>query len=1090
MADTNHERVGKVLTLLSDGLAPFVERTCRARHGADWARHVASGGGAAGQRPADVHFQLKVMVDNWQDIFRDVLGHAERSYVSELLDARNRWAHQNAFSTDDADRTADTAHRLLLSVSARDQALAVEKLRQELRRRLFEEQERQTQRRAAVAPLAGQPSAGLMPWREIVAPHADVRSGRYAQAEFMADLHQVWRDEASDEYRKPEEFFRRTFLTEGLRQLLLDAVRRWRREGGDPVIELQTSFGGGKTHSLIALYHLAQGYLPSQLPGVEGMLAEAGLDAPPKVATAVLVGQKITPGRAETKPDGTTIRTLWGELAWQLGGPEGYALVAEADATSTNPGASLVELLRRCQPCLVLIDEWVAYARQLYHDSSLPAGTFDTQFTFAQALAEAAAAVPGALLVLTVPASDIEVGGEGGREALVRVKNVIGRVQTSWRPASSEEGFHIVRRRLFEAVPPELAPDRDAVVRAFASLYQSQKAEFPGGCGEGEYERRLRAAYPIHPELFDNLYGDWSTLEKFQQTRGVLRLMAATVQQLWERGDPGLMIMPASVPIDAPAVFSELTRYLGDEWKPIIETDVDGPNALPLRLDRENSNLGRHSATRRVARTIYMGSAPVQQAANRGIDDRSIKLGCVQPGESPAVFGDALRRLTSQAIHLYADKDRYWYSTQPSVAALARDRAQSHVTAEQVDEEIRRLVKPGPSERGPFAAVHPAPASPGDVPDEDGARLVILGPEHPHIGRAPDSSARSFALEVLVHRAAGDRIRRNMLVFLAPDAARLEELRQAARMKLAWETVDRDKETLPLGAPEKRLIEASLGQWSETVAGRLLETYQWVLTPAQKDPRDPAISWEETRVLGPGPLAVRVAKRLEAEEKLLTRYGGVRLRLDLDAIPLWRGDSVGLRQLWDDHARYLYLPRLLDADVLAGAVADGIAQTTWDPDTFAYASAQDSSSGRYLGLIVGAPGSVRVDSSSLLVKPEVARRQLEAEAHMAETSGAAANADALGADAPESTGSPLPGLARQSTKFYGRTYLDPVRLLRDMGTIADEIVQRLHQVPGAEVKVALEITAETPDGFDDVTQRTIEENARTLRFEEHEFESG
>src|SRR5581483_6514447 len=353
-----------------------------------------------------------------------------------------------------------------------------------------------------------------------------------------------------------------------------------------------------------------------------------------------------------------------------------------------------------------------------YGIDGLPAGSFDAQFTFAQALAESARSVPGTLLVVSIPASDIEVGGEGGRAALERLKNVIGRIESSWRPASAEEGFEIVRRRLFDDLPAEHAPARDAVVKGFANLYRTQKAEFPSGVGEADYERRLAAAYPIHPELFDRLYEEWSTLEKFQRTRGVLRLMAAVVHELWERNDQSLLVMPASIPIDAPAVSSELTRYLEEGWVPVIEADVDGPNALTLRLDRDNPNLGRYSATRRVARAIYLGSAPQAGAAHRGVDDRSIKLGCVQPGESPATFGDALRRLTDQATYLYVDGPRYWYSLQPSVTRLAADRAAAHFTDDDVDQEIRRRLQATTKQRGAFANVHAAPRVPADVPDE------------------------------------------------------------------------------------------------------------------------------------------------------------------------------------------------------------------------------------------------------------------------------------------------------------------------------------------------------------------------------------
>ena len=215
----------------------------------------------------------------------------------------------------------------------------------------------------------------------------------------------------------------------------------------------------------------------------------------------------------------------------------------------------------------------------------------------------------------------MEVGGQRGRAALDRLRNVVGRVESSWRPASAEEGFEIVRRRLFEPLVDQAQfVARDAVARAFCDLYRTQHQEFPPECRDADYEKRMQAAYPIHPEIFDRLYTDWSTLVKFQRTRGVLRLMAAVIHSLWEKGDRNPLILPANIPIDDPRVQFELTRYLSDNWVPVIEKDVDGPNALPLRIDGEVPNLGKFAACRRVARTIYLGSAPTAdgRAPRRG----------------------------------------------------------------------------------------------------------------------------------------------------------------------------------------------------------------------------------------------------------------------------------------------------------------------------------------------------------------------------------------------------------------------------------------------------------------------------------------
>ena len=440
-------------------------------------------------------------------------------------------------------------------------------------------------------------------------------------------------------------------------------------------------------------------------------MTEAKVSALPNVTRAAIVGTALSPITPRIV-DGTEIRTLWGELAWRLGGATAFATIAEADRTGVPPGAdALRALLAAHAPVVVLIDEWVTYARLQWGKDDLPGGTFDAALSFAQQLTGAVDQVPGALLVVSLPSSAIEVGGEGGQKALASLKHVVHRVDAPWRPAAAQESFEIVRRRLFEPLTPEAIKGRDEVVQRFGELYAQHQGSFPAETKEKAYLERLRTCYPIHPELFDRLFDDWSTLERFQRTRGVLKLMAAVVHSLWEKQDGNLLIWPASIPLDDTMVLPQLTQYLDDSWQPIIETDVDGTSSLPLRLDRENAGTyGRYSAARRVARTVFLGSAPLPAAANRGIDDRRILLGSVQPGETPATFGDALRKLAGQATYLYEHSGRYWYATQPSVNQLARDRAEQQVQ-DRVEMEIERRLKVVLADRGPFARVHPSPKS-------------------------------------------------------------------------------------------------------------------------------------------------------------------------------------------------------------------------------------------------------------------------------------------------------------------------------------------------------------------------------------------
>ena len=891
--------------------------------------------------------------------------------------------------------------------------------------------------------------------------------------------------------------------------MLVGAVQRLSGQGGDPVVQLQTNFGGGKTHSMLALYHLFSGIAPTGLAGIDTVMQEAGIKKLPTAKRVVLVGNKISPGNPTTKSDGTVVRTLWGELAWQLGGKKAFARIKADDEKATSPGDMLRELFTEYGPCLILIDEWVAYARQLHDQSDLPAGGFETQFTFAQVLTESAKLVKNCLLVISLPASDtagsphtqaddVEVGGQRGREALDRLRNVVGRVESSWRPASAEEGFEIVRRRLFEPMSdPAQFKDRDVVARAFADLYRTQHQEFPPECRDSDYEKRLKAAYPIHPEIFDRLYNDWSTLVKFQRTRGVLRLMAAVIHSLWEKGDRNPLILPANISIDDPRVQFELTRYLSDNWVPVIEKDVDGPNSLPLRLDGEVPNLGKFAACRRVARTIYMGSAPLTQAAHRGLEDRRVKLGCVMPGESPSVFGDALRRLAGAATYLYQDGPRYWYSTQPTVTKLADDRAeQLKRDPDKVVHELDLRLRKNLEQKGDFNRIHPMPQSGQDVPDDLDARLVVLGVDHP-FSKEPSCPAETAAKAIFEARGSAPRLYRNTLVFLAADKTRLQDLDEATRRYLAWESILAEKVTLNLDPQQVKQAETQKTAADGAVAARIPETYQWLLVPMQATPQA-AVEWQAIRLSGQDALAVRASKKLRSDELLLTGFAATRLRMELDRVPLWRGDHVPIKQLIEDFARYLYLPRLKEAQVLFQSISDGLALLTWEKDSFAFAESCDESSGRYRGLRCGQMVAVSSDNlTSVLVKPDIARKQFDAEAATApaspttgsDTAGTKINGRAGGVGGSE-PGAPngSPSTPSRPKRFYGTVTLDATRVGRDAGRIADEVIAHLSGLLGSSVRVTLEIEAIVSGGVPENVVRTVTENSRTLRFTSQGFE--
>lgn len=1093
MAKSTRQHVFEGMELLPEGLIPFVEKRLESQITGHWQVQVVER--VRGLRPNgdgqvnwDQQGLLQVMMAFWKEAFAMVLGHQERSYVSELLEVRNKLSHNENFTYDDAERALDTMRRLLEAVSAKDVAEKISAARDTILRTKYAELARNEERKKTQrSSISVDTVAGLMPWREVVEPHQDVATGEFQQAEFAADLAKVHNGSAPSEYRNPGEFFSRTYLTEGLSNLLIGAAKRLSGAGGDPVVELQTNFGGGKTHSMLALYHMVGGTPVEDLPGLDQLLSKNELTVPKKISRAVLVGTSRGPQDVISLEGGREIRTTWGELAWQLGGAEAFDMIAKQDASGIAPGSDLLEsIFKKCAPCLILIDEWVAYLRQIYKVEGLPSGSFDANLTFVQALTEAVKASPGTLLVASLPASQIEVGGEGGQEALARLKQTFSRVESSWRPASQEESYEIVRRRLFKEIPGDKFHHRDNTLKQFAKLYRENTNDFPQGCADEDYRRKLEKAYPIHPELFDQLYTSWGSLEKFQRTRGVLRLMAQVIHELWMGNDPSVMIMPGSVAISTARVEPELLHYLDASWQSIIAGDVDGVTSTPYKIDQSAPNLNRYSATRRVARAIFMGTAPTHGQENKGLDDKQINLGIVQPGERPAIFGDALRRLTNQAKFMHSDLGRYWYSMSASLNRIAADRAgqlEEALVLMEIDKALVGYIN-GLGDRGHFDAVQVAPGGSSDVPDEPGGvRAVILGVAHPHTGR-DGSDALAEAKDILMQRGSTPRVYRNMLVFLAPELRQLDNLKSAMRSALAWAEIVRETDRLNLTQSDSALAKAKLAEGNETLKTRLKEAWCYLLYPVQESAQAD-LEWTSAKVQAQDGLLARASKKLVSDEGLLPELGPARLDRELQKY-IWNGkDHLFLKDLWEYMNRYTYLPRVKNRSVLAKAVQSAVSGML--PGPFAYADRWDETKNTYVGLAISGPSQVQVviDSDSVIIKPEVGetyrpKRKEEPDDPSGE------NPKKLDGPAPtpgsNPGGEPAPTPEKKPTRFVGTVMISADRPARDIHQIVEAIIEQLTTLPGSDVSLKLEIDAEVPSGLDRAKVRTLIENATTLGF--------
>lgn len=1056
----------------------------------------------------DVANCLRLLDWEWGALFRRLLPRDRRAWATELMGFRNVVSHTGSqdMNKDDAERALDTMARLCTDFDL-DSAEEIRALLRELRYGSSQGSTAVTENGSSAQTGQGKKEVGVLTsitgsklssWREIIEPHPDVAQGRYLKAEFAADLAQVARGEGSFEYRDPVEFFARTYVTEGIKGLLLQALKRFNEQDGEPVLQLKTAFGGGKTHSLLALYHMARGGVSlEKLPNLKAVLDENGFTKLPKAKVAVLVGTAIDPSRSKrpaTLP-GITINTIWGEMAAQLAiassNPSLYDYVKDSDKKGVSPGSeALKNLFDACGPCLILMDELVAYARKIYGIDGLPAGSFDNFISFIQEITEAASASKNSMVVASIPESDIEIGGEAGQKALEAIEHTFGRKESIWKPVAYNEGFEVVRRRLF--LDCKNQAKRDEICNTFSQMYQDNQGDFPIESRELEYRNRMISCYPIHPEIFDRLYIEWATLEHFQRTRGVLRLMAAVIHELWMANDASAMIMPGSLPMDIPSVKDELVNYLPDTWNAIIDAEVDGKDSIPYILDKNTLRYGQKMAARRVARTIMLGSAPTVRAQNiRGIEASRIRLGVVQPGESIADFNDALNTLRGSLSYLYADPagNRYWYDTRPTLRKTAADRS-SQMASSDVEYEIEKRLRDLRKE-GPFAGLHICPNSSGDVSDEQAVRLVILRPSDTYKQGKDDCSALKKAEEILNNRGTAPRTYRNMLAFVAPDQGLLPSLQSAVRDLLAWESIKTDSERLNLDAAQNSETNNNISRCNNAVRDRLNEVYCWLLVPRIDSNADmKTIVWDKDRLIGMEKIVPKAAAKMLQNEQVITKWAPSLLKMELDNL-LWREDNhIMVKKLWEYLTTYCYLPRLANFDVLVSTIKVGVTSD----EAFAIASSYNGE--RYSGLKYNT-AVFDVYPSDYLVKDLVALKQFNQDNQAVQGgngSGGTTTTDGTGGTGGGGVGpGPIwpqeePPAQPKNDHFFMSVKLDNTRVIRDLQKYLDEVINHLSSVDNCTVELSLEVSANAKDGFPPGTVRTVSENCRTLRIDNFGFD--
>lgn len=768
----------------------------------------------------------------------------------------------------------------------------------------------------------------LRPWTDVVRPHPDVASGDLAMGTYAANLAKVaMTHEAETVYADAEAFFAATYFTPTMVGLLRDIFRALSGQGGDRVVQLKTPFGGGKTHSLLALYHLASSRsAAARVPELDG-IPDPGL-----VRVCVLSGEFLDPARGR-EVDGRTIRTLWGELAYQLGGWPAYdSILVDGNEGPPPAGERLGRLLADAKPALVLLDEVLVYAASA-KAVTIGSSTLDRQvLLFVQHLTEAVNQARQAALVYSLQAS---VGEAVGEEALLdQLEKIAGRIDERREPVSGDEVLKVVQRRLFadagaEDVRREVGRQYGALLAEQLAAAAETDADRREAAATGAaLERRIVESYPFHPELLDLMFHRWGSLPSYQRTRGALQFLATVVHALWagraER-EPQALIGPGDVDLADEGSRMTFLEQVGEteQYRSVVEADFLGADAGTRRVDerlgRDAPGLARLRVGTRVATTIMLLSFGARQGADRGALEHEVIEASLVPGLDRHVLLTALEAMRGEALlYLHHVAGRYRFEPRPNLNRLIQQE-QERVGRDDVLARVRDKLEAALGAAGPDRRqVLIWPSAPSDVPDEGDVFRVAYLPA--------DWSPTSVRLEQWIFESAGGpRVNRNALCLVEPDAGRFDAARAAARRALAVEALLGQGGKLQLSNEQRDDLRERLAAADGDLRAALGHAYVRVQVPTglADDSSLRFSSRELSTILAAGRgLHERVHEALETHVAAKLYPAKIAALAELGPDREWRW----VHEIADALPRFLDAPKVWSPDALSVGIAEGVQQ--------------------------------------------------------------------------------------------------------------------------------------------------------------------
>lgn len=640
----------------------------------------------------------------------------------------------------------------------------------------------------------------MIPWFKNVKPHKDIQDGHLDESIFAANLAEVASGTGREIYTNPELFFQKTYFTSALKNIAKRVVHGLNggQEAENRVISLQTGFGGGKTHTLISLYHLAKwGTKATKSEYTKELLNFTGAPKFDTAHIAVFTNTTNDPAQGR-KIDGIIIRTIWGELAYQLGGREAYEIIRINDEQRTAPKGLFKKVLEQCKPALVLIDELADYCVSASAVKVEASNLSDQTVSFMQELTEAISGTDHCVLIATLPASAQELAASPvSAQILSALENRITRVGANMRPVEDEEIFEVVRRRLFEDLGD--TENIEQVISEYSSMYQSLFTELPGYALKTDYKDKLRKSYPFHPELIDMFRLRWASNPYFQRTRGVLRILASIVSDLWKRqtsltGSHFLIHTSDVMLSNVEAITSQITILNGSAWDSVVGADVSGTSSNAFRIDNEVKGFGKYNLAQGIAATMLLGTfGSIGQ--NKGMGINEIKLCLVKPeGFNHNDINGVIDRLEANAHYLYYNttgQKRYWFDTTPNVNILINQAKGNVKNPDIVAEILKRINEKTKSVQSFNILVNPS----DDIPEQMKPTLVILSPVYLANQNEVNGATKPIIERLATKKGNSERIYRNTMLFLVCSEIGIGKLQDDIKNYLACRKINDDYST-------------------------------------------------------------------------------------------------------------------------------------------------------------------------------------------------------------------------------------------------------------------------------------------------------